>query len=108
MDLLKLEDQTLTNLYEAFKDNDRFIVKEDVKYTKAVEEILKLSKINNIKTLSDLRNSFVYAVSDLMTASRELANIDKTLGKIYNVYSNMMQYVTTEIDERLYRLGAEI
>ena len=47
MDLLKLEDQTLTNLYEAFKDNDEFIVKEDVKYTKAVDEILKLSKINN-------------------------------------------------------------
>lgn len=108
MDLLKLEDQTLANLYKAFKDNDGFMVKEDMKYTNAVEGILKLSKINDVKTLSNLRNSFVYAVSDLMTASRELANIDKTLGKIYNVYSNMMQYVTTEIDERLYRLGVEI
>lgn len=108
MDLLKLEDQTLANLYEAFKDNDGFMVREDDKYTKATNEILGIQEIRDISKLNDLRNNFVYAVGDLMTAARALARIDKTLGKIYNVYSNMLQYVTVEIDMRICQLGGTI
>lgn len=108
MDLLKLEDQTLANLYEAFKDNDGFMVKEGDKYTKATNEILKLDKIDNLEELVKLRDSFAYTVSDLMTAARTLMKISKPLEKIYNVYSNMLQYVTVEIDMRISELGGEI
>lgn len=108
MDLLKLEDRTLAELYEAFKDNNGFIVKEGEQYTEATNRILKLDTIDNITELRDLRNNFVYTVSDLMSASRMLASIDKTLGKVYNVWMNMLQYVTTEIDSRIYRMGADV
>lgn len=108
MDLLKLEDQTLANLYEAFKDNDGFMVKEDEKYTEATNRILDLNNINDVSKLRDMRNSFVYIMSDLMTAARTLMKISKPLEKIYNVYSNMLQYVTVEIDMRISELGGEI
>lgn len=101
MDLLKLEDQTLANLYEAFKDNDGFMVKEDDKYAEATNEILGLHDIEDITELSNLRNNLVYTVGDLMTAARELAKVDSRLGRIYNIYMNMLQYVTTEIDGRI-------
>lgn len=108
MDLLKLEDQTMAKLYEAFKDNDEFILKEDDKYAEAVVEILGIDDIEDLTVLSDIRNNFVYTVSDLMTAARALADIDKSLGRIYNIWMNMLQYVTTEIDGRIYLLGADI
>lgn len=108
MDLLKLEDRTLAELYEAFKDNNDFIVKEGDKYTEATNRILKLDTLKDINELRKLRNNFVYTVSDLMSASRMLADIDKSLGKTYNVWMNMLQYVTTEIDYRLCILGAGV
>lgn len=101
MDLLKLEDQTLAKLYEAFKDNDGFMVREDDKYANATNEILGLHGIEDISKLTELRNNFVYTVGDLMTAARALAKVDSTLGKLYNIYMNMLQYVTTEIDGRI-------
>ena len=70
MDLLKLEDRTLAELYEAFKDNNDFIVKEGDKYTEATNRILKLDTLKDINELRKLRNNFVYTVSDLMSASR--------------------------------------
>lgn len=108
MDLLKLEDQTMAKLYEAFKDNDGFMVKEDDKYAEAVNEILGINEIEDVNQLSEIRNNFVYTISDLTTAARALADIDKSLGKIYNIWMNMLQYVTTEIDSRIYVLGADV
>lgn len=108
MDLLKLEDKTLAKLYEAFKDNDGFMVKEDDKYTSATKEILGLQEINDINKLRDLRNNFVYTVSDILHASRIMANIDNSLGRIYNIWMNMLQYVTTEIDIRISELGGNV
>lgn len=107
MDLLKLEDDTLARLYEAFKDNDGFMVKEDDKYIKATNEILDLDN-KELSDLRKLRNNFVYTVSDLISATRKLASIDKSMNRVLNVYMNMMQYVTVEIDERIFGLGGMI
>lgn len=107
MDLLKLEDTTLQKLYMAFKDNDGFMVKEDDKYIKATNEILDLDN-KELSDLRKLRNNFVYTVSDLISATRMLASIDKSMNRVLNVYMNMMQYVTVEIDERIFGLGGMV
>jgi hypothetical protein len=108
MDLLKLENDTIQRLYEAFKDNDGFTVKEDEKYKKATEEILELNKKTDIQELIYLRDNFVYTISDLTQASRTLESMSDKYRKMTNVWMNMLQYVTTEIDCKLFKLGADV
>lgn len=108
MILLKLEDDTVQRLYKAFKDNDGFTVKEDEKYKKATEEILELDNKTNIQELKDLRDSFVYTVTGLTQASRTLESMSDEYRKMTNVWMNMLQYVTTEIDCKLFKLGADV
>lgn len=107
MDLLKLENQTLASLYELFKDNDKITMTEDDKYAEGTKKILGLEQLN-LKQLRDLRNQFVMTVSDLMHAARILMEMESNLSRIYNIYSNMLQYVTTEIDYAIYQLGGEV
>lgn len=110
-EFLKLDNEVMAKLYEAFKDNDGFMLKEDEKYSDATNEILELYKYykpEHVTALRNIRNGFVMTVSDIMSASRMLADIDKSLGKVYNVWLNMMQYVTTEIDIAIANAGGEV
>lgn len=108
MEFVKISNEKIIELYEAFKDNDGFMVSEGEKYTEATKRILDLDNIDNADTLRNLRNSFVYTVSDLMTAVRTLMQVSEPMKKMYNVYSNMLQYVTVEIDIRISECGGNV
>ena len=107
MDLLSINDRTLASLYELFKDNNKVFVTEDEKYAKGTQEILKLKELD-IKELRDLRNQFVKIMADLIHATRIMMEMESNLSKLYNVYSNMLQYVTAEIDFAIVKLGGEV
>ena len=108
MELEKLNKKVINELYKVFEDNDSFMIKEDDKYAEATNEILNIREIEDTNILRNLRNNFVYTISDLITSARELAEVDNKLNRICNIYMNMLQYVTTEIDSRIFVLEGNI
>lgn len=103
MNLEKLDNKIVERLYKVFEDNNGFMVKEDNKYAIGTNEVLDLNSMS-IEELNNIRNRFVYTISDIITPLREIAGADKLL----NVYMNMMQYVTTEIDIRIVKFGGNV
>lgn len=103
---LNIEKEKLEKLYNLFKDNDSYMLKEDVKYEKGVREILDLYNLN-LEELKNLRNNFVEDVYNIVQTFKQLSFL-KDFDKDHNIFINMLQYVTTEIDMAKVNLRGEV
>ena len=103
---LNIEKEKLEKLYNLFKDNDSYMLKEDVKYEKGVREILDLYNLN-LEELKNLRNNFVEDVYNVVQTFKQLSFL-KDFDKDHNIFINMLQYVTAEIDMAKVNLGGEV
>ena len=106
MEILKIDLGTFKKLYNLFKDNNSFILKEDEKYEKGVKEILNLDNLNKVE-LQNIRNKFVETIYNIVQVLKYLSFV-QNYDNIHNVLINMLQYVTTEIDIAKIKVGGEV